>query len=270
MKFSFITFPVNRLAYDNSDYFLSIDMRRINLISVIYLLIVVVTMSCQSVLIKSQINRDIAKNASYFKKDNQRVIYLPMMHIAKPTNYDNVRIFIEEKREKGYVVYYETVKFDENKPDAEETKLKMRRLTGLTFGENVLSNEQQAIFEILDPDKYVLQKQYDYGLRPEIDVHADFYLKDLVALFEEQYHKVVLDNCDYNTPMNQKYDCNRKDYYKEVVHDLRNEKLMTHILDSTVSKKLIVYGEGHFWFAFYSNIERTYGFEEVKRKNWVD
>lgn len=226
--------------------------------------------SCNKMLIKQGVNRDIVSHASYFTKGDQRIIYLPMMHIAKPKNYENVKTFLESKRAQGYKIFYETVKFDKNDPEARETQLKMRRLTGLKFGERNVSNGQQKIFEILDPDKYVLQKEADYGLNYDLDIHADYYLKDLIKIFEQEYTSVELDSCDYATPMNAIYTCSKKEYYDEVVHDLRNKKLMEFVLDTMIPKKVIVYGEGHFWSGFYSNIERTYNYKEVNRRKWVD
>lgn len=231
---------------------------------------ILILVSCRGMMVKAFINKDIVNNAYYLRKGNQKLIYLPMVHVAKPKNYENVRDFINQKRAEGYTIYFEKVRFDLQEPNALETRLKMRKLSGLKFGDSILSDVQKNLLKSLNPDKYIYQKKIDYGVDFENDVHADYNLRDLINDFEKEYEPVVLDSCDYATGFDEKYSCERKEYYQEVVHTLRNRKLLNHILDTTITKKLVVYGDGHYWGGIYLDLVRVNNYEVVKKRNWVD
>ena len=234
--------------------------------------IFILCLSCKSILTKIVTNRSIVKNAHYLQKDDQKVIYLPMSHLSKYENFEEVKGFINEKRNLGYQVYYEKVTYDINSVDYKESSLKMRKLTGLTFGQKYLSEEQQKFRENVNDKKYTWQSKVDYGLNYQTDIHADYNITDLIKAYEDKWGKVILEPCDYNTPLNVQYTCSSPTKYQEVVHDLRNTKLLKHILDTVPKKKLIVYGLGHYYSSsgVYINLYHRKEYEEVKAKNWKD
>lgn len=217
-------------------------------------------------------NRSIVNNAYYLQKGDLKVIYLPMIHLSKTENYAEVKKFIEEKRKAGYRVYYEKLIYFKDSAGFEELSLKMRRLTGLTFGQKYLSEEQKDFRENVNKEKYSWQSTVDYGVDFKNDIHADYTLKELINVYEELNGKVQLDSCDYNSPMDKSYDCTRPSKYQEVVHDLRNAKLVNHLLDTIHKKKLVVYGMGHYYApnGVFINLYHRNNFEEVKSKNWLD
>jgi hypothetical protein len=195
-----------------------------------------------------------------------------MSHLSKYENFEEVKDFINEKRNLGYQVYYEKVTYDINSVDYKESSLKMRKLTGLTFGQKYLSKEQQKFRENVNEKKYTWQSNIDYGLDFENDIHADYSLTDLIKAYEDKWGKVTLEQCDYNTPLDVEYTCSSHNKYQEVVHDLRNAKLLKHILDTIPKKKLIVYGLGHYYASggIYLNLYHKNEYKEIKEKNWVD
>jgi metal-dependent hydrolase (beta-lactamase superfamily II) len=228
--------------------------------------------SCKAILTKIVINRSIVKNAHYLQKGDQKVIFLSMIHINKRKNFEEVKEFIIEKRKLGYKVYYEKVSYDKDATDFEEASLKMRKLTGLTFGQNYLSEEQKEIRENINEKKYTWQSKVDYGVDFEKDIHSDYTLSSLVKAYEEKNGEVILDSCDYNTPLDIKYKCASLNKYLEVVHHLRDAKLVRHILDTIQKKKLIVFGLGHYYSSsgVFINLYHDQQYSEVKAKNWID
>jgi hypothetical protein len=216
--------------------------------------------------------RSIVNNAYYLQKGDQKVIYLPMSHLSKSKNFEAVKNFVNEKRELGYKVYYERVTYDKDSASYKEASLKMRKLTGLTFGQDYLSEEQREFRENVHPKKYAWQNDVDYGVDFENDVHADYTMTSLVTAYEDKNGMVELDSCDYDTPLDTKYTCTSPIHYKEVVHDIRNAKLVRHLLDTIQKKKLVVYGLGHYYASsgVFINLYHKNKYKEVKAKNWVD
>lgn len=240
---------------------------------ILYLLFIIfLSTSCKSILTNIVTNRSIVKNAHYLQKGEQKVIYLPMSHLSKRKNFEEVKEFIAKKREKGYQVYYEKVTYDINSEDYYETSLKMRKLTGLTFGQKYLSKEQKDFRENINEKKYIWQSNVDYGLDYKNDIHADYSLTNLVKAYEDKWGEVILEECDYNTPLDIEYKCSSLNKYQEVVHDLRNAKLLSHILDTIPKKKLIVFGLGHYYSSsgVYINLYHRSKYSEIKTKNWID
>ncbi len=214
----------------------------------------------------------MVKNAYYLQKDDQKVIYLPMVHMNKIKNYEEVRNFISAKRELGYKIYYEKVTYDLDSANYREASLKMRKLTGLTFGKKYLNEEQRKLRENIDRKKYSWQSEVDYGVDFKNDIHADYTLTELVKAYEVKYGKVVLKKCDYNTPLDSSYSCATLSRYQEVVHEIRNAKLIRHLLDTTHKKKLVVYGMGHYssGSGVFINLYHYNNYKEVRAKDWVD
>ena len=234
---------------------------------------VVILTSCKSILTKIITTRSIVNNAYYLQKNDQKVIFLPMVHLSKARNFEEVKKFIAEKRQLGYTVYYEKVTYDKDSANFYEVSLKMRKLTGLTFGQTYLSDEQKEFKENSNKKKYVWQSSIDYGLDYKVDIHADYTLSSLIKAYEDKHGTVKLQECDYDTPLNTEYKCSTPIKYREVVHDLRNAKLMRHILLDTVNnKKLIVYGLGHYYAStgVYLNLFHYNQYKEIKARNWKD
>lgn len=212
----------------------------------------------------------MVNKASYFEKDDQKVIYVPMVHLNRHENFEEVKNFINEKRKLGYQVYYEQVTYDKDDSNFDIISRKMRKLTGLTFGQQYLSDDQKKYREKVNPDKYAWQNEVDYGVDFENDIHADYTLTALVKTYETKFGEVALEPCDYEIPLNEKYTCTGLRKYHEVVQNLRNEKLSRHLLDTIHKKKLVVYGMGHEYSAIIPILVHKNQYKQVKARNWVD
>jgi hypothetical protein len=228
--------------------------------------------SCKTILIKIVTNRSIVSNAYYLQKDDQKVIYLPMVHVSKPKNYEEVKNFIDKKRKLGYRVYYEKVTYYKDSANFKEASLKMRKSTGLTFGQKYLSDEQRKFRENVNDKKHVWQSTVDYGLGFKNDIHADYTLTALVKAYEDLNGEIKLEDCDYDTSLDTEYKCATPNSYQEVVQELRNAKLVRHLLDTTQKKKLVVYGMGHYYSSsgVFINLYHYNKYKEVKARDWVD
>ena len=78
---------------------------------------------------------------------------------------------------------------------------------------------------------------------------ADVYLSDMIPEFERKFEKIVLDDCDYNTPLDAKYSCSKyknKNGKNFVLVDYRNESIANKIMNDPNTKIAIIYGSKHY------------------------
>ncbi|WLD23161.1 hypothetical protein NU10_10640 [Flavobacterium dauae] len=197
---------------------------------------------------KGQINRITKYNAfyTYFEKDDQKLFFVPMIHVNKPEFYEKRKSTIDSLRNEGYIFFYEGIQLElESKEETELYAKKFRKITHETllnyYDE---TNEEDRSYKI---EGYVFQNDVDYGLDLDKDINCDLSTKDLVQLYEEKFGKVILTDCDWGTPIGKKYKCSKKDKkgYDYMISTLRNEHLFNEIKNSKAKKIAVVYGMVH-------------------------
>lgn|GEM_PF-7074251 len=71
---------------------------------------------------KRQINRITKYNAfyTYFEKDDQKLFFVPMIHVNKPEFYEKRKSTIDSLRNEGYIFFYEGIQLElESKEETE-------------------------------------------------------------------------------------------------------------------------------------------------------
>lgn len=181
----------------------------------------------------------------YVNQENGRKLFiLKMIHINKPEFYQKVKHTIDSLRADGYVIFYEGVRDAKN--DNELYERKFRRITHhslMSYNDeaNEVDNKKFGI------KGYVYQNDVDYGVNKDTDINCDLSIKELVAKYEEKFGKVILTDCDTNTPMGKKYKCSKKDKKGTdyMILTLRDRHLINEIENSKLDKIVVVYGIEH-------------------------
>lgn len=181
-----------------------------------------------------------------FEKDNKRVLLIPMVHLNTKEYYKNVKHKIDSLRTDGYVFFYEGIDCDEeNNTDIDYQMRKFRKITGFTLM-NYFDEDNEADNH-LKIEGMVFQGDINYGLRKSEDINADYSLTELIKNFENDKEIILLNDCDFSTPLGKKYDCASIDPDKStfLIEDLRNNYLYNAIIESVHPKIAVVYGSAH-------------------------
>lgn len=205
------------------------------------------------------------------KKNDREVIYIPMVHVGKPEYYKEVKSYVDSLRTKGYKVYYEGLSYSENSTDNEKKllKLKMRKLLRINISGGYDNLENETLPKWFKNGKYVAQTLENIGINPKIDFNADMTYNDLIDSIEINYGKVELSDCDFNTPLYDKYKC-KKDFKGSAVYSVtqkfRNELLKDILLNSNDKKIVLLYGKRHWIHGIYPDLVVQNNFKLIKGK----
>lgn len=171
------------------------------------------------------------------------VDFLPMHHMGKQEFYENVKNTVIDKKNSGYVVYYELISTDFTTDSLlkDNIRRKARKLKG--FSGSYKDNASGSVF-----DKYIQQPSYfELGI-DSTDKRADVNYLQLIKQWELLNGEIVLDSIDLNTPFDEKFNkgtfYTRKEYNRIFI-EYRNEHLLETINASSDKKILILYGFGH-------------------------
>ncbi len=173
----------------------------------------------------------------------KEVDYLPMHHLGKKEFYENVKNIVIDKKNSGYVVYYELVSTDFTTDSLlkDNIRRKARKLKG--FSGSYKDNASSSLF-----DKYIQQPSYfEIGI-DSTDIRADVNYLQLIKQWELLNGEIMLDSIDLNTPFDEKFNkgtfYTRKEYNRIFI-EYRNDYLLEVVKASPDKKILILYGFGH-------------------------
>lgn len=179
----------------------------------------------------------------HFFINGKVVEFLPMHHLGKKEFYENVKNTVIDKKNSGYVVYYELVStnFTTDSLLKDTIRRKARKLKG--FSGSYKENASSSVF-----DKYIQQPSYfELGI-DSTDKRADVNYLQLIEQWELLNGKIMLDSIDLNTPFDEKFNkgtfYTRKEYNRVFI-EYRNEYLLETINAGSDKKILILYGFGH-------------------------
>lgn len=230
----------------------------------LFLTIFTLILSCQAVLVKITTPKSIQKKIKVLhKKDtDQTIVFFPMSHVGKISYYESCKPIIDSLRNKGYVIFYESVAIKDSldSDNVTEYKKKFRKILGFHLSENK---------ELL-PDEYHI-KNYtiqDYGLMGlnSNDKILDLGINRIIDAFEKSKGEIVLNECDLETPLNEKYDCkNKLNQYKfYITNKYRDDYIFSELKKMTDNKIVLVYGESH-WYFIYADLVK-HGYKLVRGK----
>lgn len=181
------------------------------------------------------------------------VKYVGMMHLAKKEFYNNVAENVNKYQDQGYIMYLEGTPDTINgvKVHFDTTAIKkLRKILGNDLSRSYSEHQNSEVQKIIKKFELVGQPKYkDLAVRSY--TYADIPYFEMVEQFEKRHGEVVLDSCDLVTPLGARYKCSvstglRQKFSKEIMQDLRNQKLAEKIINSTDKKILIIFGKAHF------------------------
>jgi len=177
-----------------------------------------------------------------------------MHHIGRQAFYDDVKQQIDSLHRIGYVVYYELVTTPQSIDSSVKDTLlrKFRKIVGQYSAGGYLKKDG-----LLAGKKYKFLKElvnqpkdHSIGLDAAIDMNVDAFLNDLVNAYENKYSKIILEPCDFDTGLNDEYNCtkiNNEAGRNFFLKDYRNDFITNRIINSPDNKIVLLYGKNHYY-----------------------
>lgn len=230
-------------------------MKKIALFSLVVSMLLSI-ISCTRVAVALTNKKDPLKKKTVWVKGDKEIIFIPMIHIAKAEYYEQIKNFLSQKRNEGYVVYYEDLKNGGKTSEERDTlTLKMRKIIGYHLCGAYTNKENKSTPRYLK--EYVGQNMTNTGIDTLRDLRADMTVRELIAKIEsERGEKIELESCDFETPLNAPYKCsNYKQYYYRFTRKYRDDYLSNLLLNTSDKKIVVIYGGDHKW-AVYPALEK--------------
>jgi len=209
--------------------------------------------SCLSIGLKMIGAYDKEATVSHYSNGDKEVAYIPMKHIGPKEFYGNVKKKVDSLQAEGYIVYMESVRVkDSLTPQQKDTlKWKARKLTGVnisTSGYIDTINKTLMGYKFKNRKGLINQpRYYVLGVDTIKGRVVDVPMNDLIAAYEKEYGPIVLNECDYNLPWDQKYTCGKiaGEESNAMILDYRNAHLAMEIIDEKNKKIAVIYGALH-------------------------
>jgi len=183
----------------------------------------------------------------YYSFEDKSIIFTPLVHFGQKEFYKNLNDSIVGWKKNGYIIFYEGIIHNASEMGvdsitADNTNRKWRKIVG---GEQMTREGYEELNEVFK-NKMVQPENEDLGI-DSTDLNADITMIDLVSHFEEYYEEVNLDSCDFATPLDSNYTCNKKlkGKLKPIILDYRNEQLVEKVIASPSDKIVVLYGAMH-------------------------
>ncbi len=238
--------------------------------NVILLLMVFFTLSsCQRLLLMATVKSDITKELKTLESPDKKktLVFFPMVHMGKKGYYESCKKHIDSLRKEGYTFFCEGMQ-DFSGIDSLErdtTYRKVRKLLGFYLGGKGYKNkDNKSLSAHLRNNSYIEQDYAKMGLKAT-DKFVDYDYYNWVKDYEKAKGKIILTDCDFETPLTEKYKCNRDDVsYHFATSTLRDQRLVKTILESKNAKIAVIYGRQH-WFFVWADL-RDKGWKIIKGK----
>lgn len=233
------------------------------------LAIMISVVGCSKMLLDSKATN--ARELKIFEKDNQRIVFIGMTHIAKPNFFQQVNRQVDSLRNAGYTFYKEGVYYedDTSKQKKDTLRRKFRQLMGLTIGD-YSNKDNKSLPKFFTNGDYIMQSDSLIGIQ-KTDILADLSYNELIKIHENKYGEILLTQCDWDTSIFDNYKCKDGNAYKKnfyVVDIARTDFLFQQITSSTDDKIAIVYGAGHFKWLYPKLIKSGYTYKNEKLNFW--
>lgn len=213
-----------------------------------FLLLGLLFANCKPVILSLITPKNVENSLKVMDKNDQRIVFMPMVHLAKPIFFNQVKIVIDSLKKEGYTVYYEQISIHEKQgQDLLDINLrKLRKMFGFNIYGGYDNENNKSLPNFTKNKKYISQENEKLGL-DSLDIIADVTLGELLNAHEKNEGKINLTDCDYNTKLNEKYKCEKvvSKYY--AVHTYRDSIASNIVLKSNKQKSLLIYGKGHWY-----------------------
>lgn len=222
---------------------------------VLCLILFVTITSCANYVVDSAfkqmgIYEDYAK-VDKLVNDKKEVVFIPMHHFGTKSFYNDVNKKVDSLENLGFQFYTEGTNTYMNDTI---TLLKLRKLTEVPFSKNQINHLEAFNVYYNGKIKYkkelVVQPSYKIlGIDSLKGRNVDVTSKDMIHYYESKYGELILEDCDYKTPLNEKPTCksavSKKQVDDAILH-FRNAYVIEEVQKDTHQKIAIIYGAKHF------------------------
>lgn len=215
-----------------------------------YIFIVIICLSlvgCGHIYLSIITPKNSKKSLKIMKRGNQEIIFLPMIHLAKSSFFDQVTIIIDSLKKEGYTVFYEQISIDENQSiEIIETNIrKLRKMWGVNIIGAYNNKRNKSLPNFYKTNNYSSQNNIDLGI-DSLDIIADVTLSELINAHEKKEGEIMLTKCDYDTNLNDKYKCKTVSRYY-AIHTFRDSIAANTVLKLNKEKSVLIFGKAHWY-----------------------
>lgn len=224
----------------------------------------------------------VLQNASrihHLKNADRELIYIPMRHLGKRNYYDHIQHMVDSLQKVGFVVFYESIAYEvDSAQQRDRYDRKFRKLVGHVVGSTKLYENSSDTTKVLMAPLYrnlgsriIQQPAYSFfKVDYNTAVAADIPKNVLLDEFEYSYGEIMLESCDWSTPLNEPYTCKsvkskfRTIFDREFIMKRRDENLAALVSDASQKKILIMFGAAHYKGFLKHLKERNPNWQSVK------
>lgn len=241
-------------------------MKKLFLLSLSFLLF-----GCKSFLINKALEKvgvyDDEVKIKIISNANKKIVFIPMKHIGTESFYDDVRAKIDSLDKQNHFFFYELVTGEEDSI----TSKKFRKISGLPENDKGYLEILDSVFKKIKYKKKLIDQpkdQMELGFNKDKSKNVDVTLQQIIAHYEAENGEIVLEKCDYDTPINKMPKCSNvkldKKKLDKSILDFRNENIVREIYLNTSENLVIVYGENHYSGVLKILQERDSTWTEIK------
>lgn len=227
---------------------------------------ILVFTSC-SLALKASLKKSIVKEIKVLEKNDKKIVFFPVSHIGYNSYFESIKKEMDSLHNEGFAVFFEGVQYSDsiNAIRKDTLQRKVRRIMGYHLSSSYKDSTNQSLPKYMSKNKLIMQTIENTGLKKG-DRLVDMTIDSLITLYEIDFGKIKLNDCDFNTPLLEKFKC--KDLQKHsrlaFLKTYRNINLVKEVLKETNTKIAIIYGSGH-WYDL-SRRFYTKGFKLTKGK----
>lgn len=219
-----------------------------------YILIFLLLISCKSSLVNYALKQkgiyDDKITLNKFKKEDSEIVFFQMAHIGTDLFYNDVKQKVDSLIKYNYHFYFELI----NSDNSDDTLIrKSIKITEIPFQKQGYMSSLDSIFKKNNVKlRKTLISQPDYNLLGLTDfnsVNVDLSLKEIVDYYEQKYHPIILESCDFEVSKYEKPKCPiklTKEVRDDIILNSRNNHVLQEIAKEKTNKIAIIYGKGHF------------------------
>ncbi|MGB6092468.1 MAG: hypothetical protein WBF83_01765 [Moheibacter sp.] len=200
------------------------------------------------------------------QNEKKEIIFFPMIHMGTQEFYDDVKIKIDSFKRAGFYFFLEGLGTGELSTKDDTMKLdtlarKFRKISGKSLS---FIASDGGVFDTINNEIVIRNKRYKLkeklikqpsflklGINETDGRKVDVIFSDMMDEYEKKYGQIELEECDFQTMINEKYDCeynnsqNGKKLWDEIILDYRNHNVANEISKEKHNKIAIIYGSAH-------------------------
>ena len=217
-------------------------------------LLLILFVSCKATLFNLALEKtgvyDDSISLSKMSNDEREIIFFPIHHIGTELFYVDVKNKVDSLENIGYYFYLEKVGADKKR----DTILrKFKKINGLAFNQNGYTDNIDSLFKSKFKAKKDITNQPTYkklGVDSISSKVVDVTIGNIITYYENKYHKILLEPCDFETTLFEESTCEDKKMNKEIRQDVivnyRNQVVIKEIISDPKKKIAIIYGKDHY------------------------